>query len=244
MENTHSIKGIIFDYGGTIDSRGTHWSEVIWDGYRHAGIPVDKSTFREAYVYAERELARVRHILPHHNFLDLMRIKMAIELGQLPEAVAASGHTADELAETVAQYCYHAARECVEEARPVLEALHARYPMVLVSNFYGNVEAVLADFDLRRYFRAIIESAVVGVRKPDPAIFRLGVEALGMEPAEVLVVGDSLRKDILPAESIGCQTAWIKGKGWTAEEDAATHSSIISSLTTLLTLTTPTTQPE
>ena len=26
------ITGIIFDYGGTIDSRGVHWSEVIWDG--------------------------------------------------------------------------------------------------------------------------------------------------------------------------------------------------------------------
>ena len=31
MENT-DIKGIIFDYGGTIDSRGVHWSEIIWDG--------------------------------------------------------------------------------------------------------------------------------------------------------------------------------------------------------------------
>lgn len=70
MENTE-IKGIIFDYGGTIDSRGVHWSEVIWDGYRESGITVDKETFREAYVHAERELARVRHILPHHNFHDL-----------------------------------------------------------------------------------------------------------------------------------------------------------------------------
>ena len=188
MENTPRIKGIIFDYGGTIDSRGDHWSEVIWDGYRHAGIDVDKAEFRNAYVYAERELARTRHILPHHNFLDLLHIKMHIELSQLPEAVAATGRDADTLAEEVAQYCYRAARACVEEARPVLEALSARFPLVLVSNFYGNVEAVLADFDLRRYFRAIIESAVVGVRKPDPAIFRLGIDALGLPPQEVLVI--------------------------------------------------------
>ena len=102
--------------------------------------------------------------------------------------------------------------------------------MVLVSNFYGNVEAVLSDFGLRGYFRDIIESAVVGVRKPDPAIFGLGVEALGLKPEEVLVVGDSLRKDILPARSLGCQTAWLKGKGWTPEEDAATDPSMIKSL--------------
>lgn len=234
MENTPRIKGIIFDYGGTIDSRGDHWSEVIWDGYRHAGIDVDKAEFRNAYVYAERELARTRHILPHHNFLDLLHIKMHIELSQLPEAVAATGRDADTLAEEVAQYCYRAARACVEEARPVLEALSARFPLVLVSNFYGNVEAVLADFDLRRYFRAIIESAVVGVRKPDPAIFRLGIDALGLPPQEVLVIGDSLRKDIIPAESIGCRTAWLKGKGWTPEEDAASHPSQIARLADVL----------
>ena len=124
----------------------------------------------------------------------------------------------------------------MEEARPVLEALRARFPLVLVSNFYGNVEAVLTDFDLRKYFDDIIESAVVGVRKPDPAIFRLGVEALGMRPDEVLVVGDSLKKDILPAESIGCHVAWIKGKGWTADEDSAVHPSQIGSLNELLDL--------
>ena len=107
---------------------------------------------------------------------------------------------------------------------------------MLVSNFYGNVESVLADFGLRHLFAAVIESAVAGVRKPDPQIFRLGVEALGLQPEEVLVVGDSLRKDILPAESIGCRTAWLKGKGWTDEEDRATHPSQISALADILTI--------
>ena len=67
-----NIKGIIFDYGGTIDSRGVHWSEIIWDGYRASGTTVDKETFREAYVYAERELAKVRHIMPDDNFHTLL----------------------------------------------------------------------------------------------------------------------------------------------------------------------------
>ena len=224
------IKGIIFDYGGTIDSRGVHWSEVIWDGYRACRVPVSKPIFRDAYVFAERELARVRHILPGDNFHDLLLKKMRIELQWLVD----SGHLApgavEAFAGPVADYCYDAALNSIAEARPVLEALAARYPMMLVSNFYGNVEAVLSDFGLRGYFRDIIESAVVGVRKPDPAIFGLGVEALGLKPEEVLVVGDSLRKDILPARSLGCQTAWLKGKGWTPEEDAATDPSMIKSL--------------
>lgn len=228
--NPAAIKGIIFDYGGTIDSRGVHWSEIIWDGYREAGIDVSKEDFRDAYVYAERELARTRHILPHHNFHDLLLIKMRIELQQLVDNGKIPADGMEEKAISVARYCYDSARRCVEEARPVLESLSSRFPLVLVSNFYGNVESVLADFDLCRYFRSIIESAVVGVRKPDPRIFLLGVEALGLRSEEVLVIGDSYKKDILPAESIGCQVLWIKGKGWTADEDAVTHPNIIKTL--------------
>lgn len=233
MEN---IKGIIFDYGGTIDTRGDHWSIIISMGYEAAHIDLPRQTFRDAYVFAERELARVPHIRPEHNFYDLLLIKMRIEMGRLVELGQLAPDVAREKAPQVARFCYDYARRCVEEARPVLEALARRFPLVLVSNFYGNVDSVLRDFDLRRYFREIVESAVVGVRKPDPRIFSLGVEALGLKPAEVLVVGDSLRKDILPAESIGCQVAWIKGRGWTPEEDAATHPSVIPSLSSLLSL--------
>ena len=52
----------------------------------------------------------------------------------------------------------------------------------------------------------------------------------GGRPSEVLVVGDSYKKDILPAESLGCRVAWLKGKGWTKEEDDQMHPSIISQL--------------
>ena len=38
MVNLSDIKGIIFDYGGTIDSHCDHWSEVIYDGYNAAGV--------------------------------------------------------------------------------------------------------------------------------------------------------------------------------------------------------------
>ena len=44
------------------------------------------------------------------------------------------------------------------------------------------------------------------------------------------MVGDSYKKDILPAESLGCRVAWLKGKGWTKEEDDQMHPSIISQL--------------
>ncbi|MBR6282744.1 MAG: HAD family hydrolase [Muribaculaceae bacterium] len=233
-ERRETVRGIIFDYGGTLDSRGVHWSEVIWQGYCHAGIDrvVTKEQFREAYVHAERELARVRHILPGDNFLDLMRKKVAIEAQALHGAVPACAGALDSHAvEDIAQYCYQQARACIDEARPVLETLAQSYPMMLVSNFYGNVGSVLHDMGIRHLFKGVIESAVVGVRKPNPTLFRLGVDALELPAEHVLVVGDSLTKDIEPAEQLGCQVLWLKGQGWTSDEDALTHPNTITSIT-------------
>lgn len=233
MENTiqlSGIKGIIFDYGGTLDTAGDHWSEVIWTAYQQAGIAVKKDEFREAYVFAERELARTRHILPEHDFHDLLLIKMRLELQWLSENGLFPPAQVEEKAKETAQLCYDAARKQVEASKQVLAELKKSYPMVLVSNFYGNVETVLKDFGLDSFFSKVIESAVVGVRKPDPKIFQLGVDALGLKAEEVLVVGDSYKKDIVPAESIGCKVLWLKGKGWTPEEDAQLHPAIISSL--------------
>lgn len=224
------IKGIIFDYGGTIDSGGRHWAWVIRDAWRDAGLDIDITTFRAAYVYAERELARVRHVMPDFDFHATMLAKARVEMLYLVEREKISPDDLELYAVRIAEHCDRQAREWVRRARPVLQALSERYPIALVSNFYGNVNAVLATYDLSRYFQAVIESAVVGVRKPNPAIFQLGVDALGLPPEHVLVVGDSYAKDILPARSLGCPTLWVKGRGWTHAEDAVTDPDTITSL--------------
>ena len=223
------IKGIIFDYGGTLDSRGVHWSEVLWQGYQQAGVPIDKETFRTAYVEGERALARERIILPQDDFHTLLIKKVALEISFLPDQP--DNATRDRWVKEIAAYCDNAARTCINEAMPMLETLHQRYPMMLVSNFYGNIDEVLRAYGIRHLFKGIIESAVVGIRKPNPTLFRLGVDALELNAQDVLVVGDSLRKDIEPAEQLGCQVLWLKGKGWTQEEDAQTHPNTITSVT-------------
>ena len=208
------IKGIIFDYGGTLDTGGDHWSHVIRDGWQKAGVAANDALFREAYVYAERELERVEHILPHHNFGDLLDIKMQIELQYLAETGNFAQAQVEEKAKEIAAYCYQVAKDNVAKSKETLEKLSEKYPLVLVSNFYGNIETVLEDFGILSLFKKVIESAKVGVRKPDSKIFELGVKALGLKPEEVLVVGDSIKNDIKPAKSIGCRTLLIEGKGW------------------------------
>jgi putative hydrolase of the HAD superfamily len=230
MTDLSHIRGILFDYGGTIDSNGVHWAEVIWQAYQLENVPVAKDVFREAYVHGERTLGKQPVILPQHTFADMLRIKIDIQMEWLND-----GHFLPENAplsewkRRIAEHCYASARTSVEHARPILEALSERYPLVLVSNFYGNIASVLKDFRLDAFFSDIIESAVVGIRKPDPQIFRLGVERLQLPADEVAVIGDSYEKDILPSHSIGCKTVWLKNTGWKEYTGDETGADVIIS---------------
>ena len=279
------IKGIIFDYGGTLDTRGDHWSEVLWQGYEHFGIGVaddeevepgvsiHKQAFRDAYVYGERALAVNPIVTPDFHFEDILREKLILELNFLAgkelletgkddsekqaklgnlgndseasssvissssdslssdssssDSSSDSGSSSESLflslsdseihqiAVDMARYINAKTLALLNENRQVLEHLkQAGYPMVLVSNFYGNINQVLKDAEIDGYFKEVIESAVVGVRKPNPAIFALGVCALDLPASQVLVVGDTYGKDIIPAHKLGCHTLWIKGLQW------------------------------
>ena len=220
------IKGYIFDYGGTLDTGGQHWGKVIWHAYERQHVPVSEAAFREAYVHAERTLGRNPIIQPDFTFRRTLEEKLRIELDflRLPQYQQA---VVDDL---YALTCAETAR-----SREVLLQLRERYPMVLVSNFYGNIATVLREFRLDGIFHTVVESAVVGVRKPDPRIFTLGVEALGLRPDEVIVVGDSMDKDIIPARQAGCHTVWFQGEGWTDDPvDATQADQVITSLTEIL----------
>ena len=252
------IKGIIFDYGGTLDTKGDHWSEVLWQGYEHFGIGVaddeevepgvsiHKQAFRDAYVYGERALAVNPIVTPDFHFEDILREKLILELNFLAgkelletgkddsEKQAKLGNPVkdsdasseslflslsdseiQQIAVDMARYINAKTLALLKENKQVLEHLKQKgYPMVLVSNFYGNINQVLKDAGIDGYFKDVIESAVVGVRKPNPAIFALGVCALDLPASQVLVVGDTYGKDIVPAHKLGCHTLWIKGLQW------------------------------
>lgn len=223
------IKGVIFDYGGTIDTNGIHWGEVIREEYRRAGVMIEKTLFREAYVYAERALAKAPIINADDTFRTLLHKKMALQAEYLNEK---SYPIDNEKAGEIADGCYRRVLDTLSTSRTIVKELSDRYPTVLVTNFYGNMPVVLKEFGLDSCFGHIIESAVVGLRKPDPALFAKGVEALGLEPFEVVVIGDSYRKDIHPARTLGCKAVWLKKICWEEEPilPGAEPTAIISSL--------------
>jgi putative hydrolase of the HAD superfamily len=238
-----TIKGMIFDYGGTLDTAGCHWGKMLWHAYERQQVPVTEQQFRDAYVFGERTLARNPIIKPDDTFHRTLSTKIRIEMEHLCTQGAWDASETDfkEKHQAVLDDLYGEVQRITAHSAEVLAELHKRYPMVVVSNFYGNIACVLREFGLEKFFLDIVESAVVGIRKPDPRIFTIGIESLNAHhptaivPSEVLVVGDSFYKDILPAQKAGCKTAWFKGEGWTNETyDETIPNLIINDLQELI----------
>lgn len=217
--------GYIFDYGGTLDTGGCHWGQMIWHAYCEEHVPVSEDVFREAYVYAERQLGSKPIIMPDYTFRRTLETKLRIEM----EHISSENRTFDPrqwLQKTLSNL-YAKAEAGTKRSRKTLIKVREHCPMVLVTNFYGNMHTVLREFALDDLFDEVIESATAGVRKPDPRIFTLGVKALGMNAEEVTVVGDSYENDIVPAKKAGCRTVWLRGEGWTNEAPADTSADMI-----------------
>lgn len=78
----------------------------------------------------------------------------------------------------------------------------------VVSNADGRVGDALARAGLAELVEVIVDSRVVGVAKPDPAIFDYALKPLDLLPEETWYLGDTLFFDAAGAEAAGI-TAWI-----------------------------------
>jgi len=89
------------------------------------------------------------------------------------------------------------------EAREVIPALAARYPLAIAANQPVTVLPLLEAAGLLRHFRWQHVSEGMGVAKPSPLFFRMVLDGLGVEPKEAVMVGDRLDFDIFPARLVG-----------------------------------------
>ena len=201
------MKGFLFDYGATLDTRGEHWSKMMWRAYERHNVTITWEQFWEAYVTTERKLGEGSIILPNDTFYNTLSKKTVLQLQNIKT------YNSDTLAKQLTDDLYDETLQVTAESKEVLQEIADKYkcPMVLVSNFYGNIHTVLRELGFDKFFAEVIESAEVGIRKPDPQIWQLGIEALRrhsltpLRPQDITVVGDSLEKDIIPAQKLGCK---------------------------------------
>jgi putative hydrolase of the HAD superfamily len=82
--------------------------------------------------------------------------------------------------------------------------------MGIVSNFAPTLRSILADKGILSYFAPVIVSTEVGLEKPNPAIFRLALQTVGLAASEVLYVGDHDDNDIWAPAQVGIDAVKIK----------------------------------
>lgn len=97
-------------------------------------------------------------------------------------------------------------RHVVDGGVEVIKALHAKgYKLGIISNLIGENEIPdwLRDDGLEQYFDAVVLSSVCHIRKPDPRMYQMGCEQLGLRPEECASVADNLNRDITGAKAAG-----------------------------------------
>ena len=95
-------------------------------------------------------------------------------------------------------------RQVYPDSFEVLRQLGRDYKLGLITNsFEVAFEPLRQQFKLDDYFDVITTSYEAGVLKPDPKIFTLALQQLGVRPAEAIMVGDNPRDDVKAAEALG-----------------------------------------
>lgn len=97
-------------------------------------------------------------------------------------------------------------RRIVDGGLEVIQTLHRRgYKLGIISNLIGEEEIPnwLRDDGLEQYFDALVLSSVCHIRKPDPAMYWMGCDQLGLKPEECASVADNLNRDITGAKAAG-----------------------------------------
>lgn len=204
------VRGILFDAGNTLVYIDPVRMVKI---FRAEGVEVDTEGFRAAELDARRVIhecagAGSRGTEPElwlAYFVDLFKRN------------GASGRTADRIGRRVRRE--HAADHLWTHALPgtaeVLESLKtAGYRIAVISNADGRMEGALETAGVRGHFEFVIDSAVIGIEKPQPEIFHAGCDALGLAAHECLYVGDLYEVDYVGATAAGLHALLIDPLGF------------------------------
>ncbi len=212
---------LLFDFGGTLDCP-SHWLDRFLMHYRHAAIELAREELDPAFDFATRagyaagkpiqrfKLGELVRFLVGNQFEYLRRSgperirKMLEEKNSRKKFQLVEGIRDSFLAETVAGLAH---------SREILKRLKPQFKLGVISNWYGNLEVIVAEAGMGNLLDAVIDSTRVGAFKPDPAIFQAAVKALRVQPRDAAMVGDSMLKDCAPAHRLGMRTVFLRAIG-------------------------------
>ncbi len=194
------LVAILLDYGGTLDGDAQHWCDHFVRLWADARSDVPTSALKAAFYAADAALLHDPAIRSF-GLERMIHTHVALQLRHLRRRD-------DTLATRLAEAFIADTRAAWDRNRPLLRALARRFRLGVVSNSYGNMPALLAEAALAP-FDIVVDSAVEGIAKPDPAIYRLAAARLGLATDAVLHVGDSWERDVVPSAAVGMRSAWL-----------------------------------
>lgn len=218
-------RALAFDLDGTLWScddviKRAELALYAWLQHHYPRIPAAYD--REAMRVVRRDLARRRPELAA-DVTALRRASLAwhAEQAGYDPALAEAG-LAVFLAERrrVTPYA---------DARPALERLSGQFSLVALTN--GNADVWQSD--LGDLFHHFLTAGDVGAVKPDPELFRAACRDLGVQPWDMVHIGDDPLRDIHAAHRFGARTVWINRDGASWPEDLRRAHHEIASLADL-----------
>jgi HAD superfamily hydrolase (TIGR01509 family) len=198
--NRCAPKAILFDFGGTLDSDGVPWKERFYPIYREEGIDWDLPTYERLFHASDDSLTHEKLGEVDYQAMLLEQVSRVLRNGDRYDAL---------LARRIADRFYSDSLRCLNRNRPLLQRLSKQYLLGIVSNFYGNLEFLCEEIGYSEFFSTVIDSARVGVKKPNAAIFEAALERLGCSPQEAVFVGDNPIRDMAPAKALAMPHVWL-----------------------------------
>jgi putative hydrolase of the HAD superfamily len=191
------LRAVLFDVDFTIAKPGP---DLGPEGYRRLGsrfgLDLDPSTYAEARRKAVETLER-------HPELDHDEEVWVLFTEQIIRGMGGNSDRAYECAVEMTRAWEHAHNfDLFEDVLPTLAELRRHeLRLGLVSNTGRDLDVFVRHHGLD--VDAAISSGAHGKTKPHPTIFQAALERIGVEPAEAVMVGDSVEDDVEGAKAVG-----------------------------------------
>ena len=206
------IKIVFFDAGETLVHPHPSFPELFAQIITEAGHPVDADDVGTVQQRLAPHLVDIAEdtgvdapsLDPHDSkkFWTFLYRRLLEELN-----VDAGDSLADLLYSRFSDVSSYALFDDVEES--LKSVAGAGYRIGLISNFEGWLDEMLVELEVGDVFEVKVISGLVGIEKPDPAIYELALQKAGVDPSLAAHVGDSPGLDVEPASSVGMRPILI-----------------------------------
>jgi HAD superfamily hydrolase (TIGR01549 family) len=182
---------VTFDIGGVIYSDDV-FKRAVFTALNKLSTGIEQATFDQVYQeHLKSQSGSLRSKLCEHF------------LGSLEKR--------DELMQIATQNWLFTPDDLYQDSKASITALKsAGVKIGIVANQPASVvESLKADqiYDLIDFLGV---SAIVGIEKPNPAIFELAISKLATPADQIIHIGNRIDTDVLPAKKLGMKTVWVR----------------------------------